>query len=53
MDETEGFAGFGWVPGAFKRDHLQPFEPILFQKIVNFFSFILGGQFLLPHEPEG
>ena len=43
----------GWdrgvsVPGAFKLDHLQPFEPILSQKIFNFFTFILGGQFLLP-----
>ena len=36
------------VPGAFKLDHLQPIEPILFQKIFNFFTFILGGQFLLP-----
>ena len=36
------------MPGAFKLDHLQPFEPILFQKISNFFIFILGGQFLLP-----
>ena len=43
----------GWdrgfsVPGAFKQDHLQPFKPILSQKIFNFFTFILGGQFLLP-----
>ena len=36
------------MPGAFKLDHLQPIEAILFQKIFNFFSFILGGQFLLP-----
>ena len=36
------------MPGAFKLDHLQAFEPILFQKILNFFTFILGGQFLLP-----
>ena len=36
------------VPGAFKLDHLQSIEPILFQKIFNFFTFILGGQFLLP-----
>ena len=36
------------VPVAFKLDHLQPIEPILFQKIFNSFSFILGGQFLLP-----
>ena len=43
----------GWdrgfsVPGAFKLDHLQPFELILSQKIFIFFTFILGGQFLLP-----
>ena len=36
------------MPGAFKLDHLQPFEPILTHKIFNFFTFILGGQFLLP-----
>ena len=36
------------VPGAFKLDHLQSYEPILFQKIFTFFTFILGGQFLLP-----
>ena len=32
----------------FKLDHLQPFESILSHKIFNFFTFILGGQFLLP-----
>ena len=36
------------MPGTFKLDHLQPIEPFLFQKIINFFTFILGGQFLLP-----
>ena len=36
--------------GKFKLDHLLPFEPILSQKIFNFFSFILGGQFLLPQK---
>ena len=36
------------MPGAFKLDHLQPLEPILSQNIMNFFTFILGGQFLLP-----
>ena len=36
------------MPGAFKLDHLQPFEPILSQKIFNFLTFILEGQFLLP-----
>ena len=36
------------MPGEFKLDHLQLFEPILFQKVFNFFIFILGGQFLLP-----
>ena len=34
--------------GAFKLDHLQSIEPILCQKIFIFFTFILGGQFLLP-----
>ena len=37
------------VPGAFQVQlyHLKPIETILFQKIANFFTFILGGQFLL------
>ena len=43
----------GWdrgfsVPGASKLDHLHPFKPFLFWKFSNFFTFILGGQFLLP-----
>ena len=38
------------MPGAFKLEHLQPIKPILFQKIFNYFSFILGGQFLLPQK---
>ena len=36
------------MPGAFKLDYLHPFKPLLFWKISNFFTFILGGQFLLP-----
>ena len=36
------------MPGALKLDNLQPIKLILFQKIFTFFSFILGGQFLLP-----
>ena len=36
------------MPGVFKLDHLQPFKPILFWNISNFFTFILGSQFLLP-----
>ena len=36
------------MPGAFNMDHVQPITPIWFQKIFNFFTFILGGQFLLP-----
>ena len=36
------------VPVAFKLDHMHPIEPFLLQKIFNFFTFILGGQFLLP-----
>ena len=43
----------GWdrgfpVPRAFKLDHLQPIEPLLFPYFSNFYTFILGGQFLLP-----
>ena len=37
-----------WVPGAFKLDYLQPVKPLLFPQFSNFFTFILGGQFLLP-----
>ena len=40
------------VPGAFKLDHLQPVEPILFCKFSNFCTFILEGQFLLPQRGE-
>ena len=36
------------VPGAFKLYHLQPIEPLLFPNFCIFFTFILGGQFLLP-----
>ena len=36
------------MPGAFKLDHLQQIKTMLFLKISNFFTFILGGQFLLP-----
>ena len=36
------------VPGAFKLDHLHPFKPLLFRKFSIFFTFILGGPFLLP-----
>ena len=45
--KSEWDSGFS-VPWAFKLDHLQSLEHILFQKILNFFTFILGGQFLLP-----
>ena len=44
IERDKGFS----VPGAFKSDHLQPIKLILLQKIFNFFTFILGGQFLLP-----
>ena len=37
-----------WVPGIFKLDHLQSFKPILIRWFSNFFTFILGSQFLLP-----
>ena len=42
----------GWdtgfpVPGALKLDHLQPIKPLLFPNFYTFFTFILGGQFLL------
>ena len=36
------------MPGPFKLDHMQLIESILCWKIFNFFTFILGGQFLLP-----
>ena len=36
------------VPGAVKLDHLHHVEPLLFTKFSNFFTFILGGQFLFP-----
>ena len=35
------------MPVAFKLDHLQPIEQLLFPNFCNFFTFILGGQFLL------
>ena len=38
----------GWVPGAFKLDHLQPFQSILFWQFSICITFILGGQFFLP-----
>ena len=36
------------VLGPFNLDHLHPFEPLLSSEFSNFFTFILGGQFLLP-----
>ena len=39
-----------WVPGVFKLGHLQQVEPLLFRNFSNFFTFILGGQFLLPQQ---
>ena len=36
---------------AFKQDHMQLIEPILCWKIFNFYTFRLGGQFLLPKGP--
>ena len=36
------------MPGAFNLDHLHPIKPLLFWKIFTIFTFILGGQFLLP-----
>ena len=43
----------GWdsgssVPWTFNLAHLHPFKPLLFPKFSNFFTFILGGQFLFP-----
>ena len=35
------------MPGAFKLDHLQSIEPILFWTFSIFFTFILGSHFLL------
>ena len=45
FSQPEPGRGF-WVPGAFELDHLQPFVPIIFLKFCNFFTFMLGGQFL-------
>ena len=39
------------MPGTFKLDHLQPCKPLLFWNFSNFFTFILGSQFLLPQRP--
>ena len=36
------------IAGASKLDQMQPFEPILIWYFSNFFTFILGSQFLLP-----
>ena len=36
------------MPGVFKLAHLHSFNPLLISKYFNFFTFILGGQFLLP-----
>ena len=40
------------VPGVFKLDHLQPFKHIFFKQFSEIFTFILGGQFLLPQKPN-
>ena len=37
-----------WVPGYFELDQMQPIKPLLFPNFYIFFTFILGGQFLLP-----
>ena len=37
---------------ALNLDHLQPFEPLLFLEFSNFFTFMLGGQFLLPQRAD-
>ena len=47
---------FGWdkgvsVPGAFKPDHLQPVEPVLFKRISNFWVLYWGGP--IPYYPIG
>ena len=46
MDETQGVS----VPWAFKLDHLQPVELILFHNFSNFLIFILGSPFLITPE---
>ena len=45
--KIEWARGFS-VPLAFKLDHLQPLEPLLFWTFPHFFTFILGSPFLLP-----
>ena len=38
------------MPEAFKLDHFQPVEPLLFRKFSNYFTFILGGPILITPE---
>ena len=45
--KTEWDSGF-WVLGAFILDHLHHFKPIYSWTFLNFFTFILESQFLLP-----
>ena len=40
------------LPGEFKLDHLQPIKPLLFPNFYISFTFILGGQFLLPQRSQ-
>ena len=40
------------MPGAFKLDQLQPVESLLLTKFSNFFTFIMGVQFLLPQRAK-
>ena len=37
-----------WCLGHFKLDHLHPVKPLLLPQYSYFFTFLLGGQFLLP-----
>ena len=38
------------MPWAFKLDHLQPIDPLLFRDVFNLFIFILGSPILLPQK---
>ena len=51
LSQLESESGIS-VPGAFKLDHLQPIKPMFFPKFSNFFTFIQGGQFLLPQRGD-
>ena len=52
FSQPECEKGFS-VPWAFKLEHLQQIKPTLLPKFSKIFTFILGGQFLLPQREDG